>query len=736
MLAGPWANLLKADTTTPSTKKVVAKTAPKEGDATPNPATGKGKEVAKKEKKWEPPKSAAQKMAEKEAKAKEDAAKKKEKEAAKAAKEAEKERKAALPKKPQSGYFMFSNEKREEFKAANPDAKVTDMAKLLGEAWGKLSDEEKAPYEAKAKEDKERYERECEEAGIVKEPSAGEKRKAEKAEERDAAKAEKAAAKAEKDAQPKKPLGPYFIYMAEKREEFKAANPDAKNADLGKLMGAAWKELSDEDKAPYCAKAKDDKARYERECEEAGIELKKPKEPKAKKPKAEKPKKEAGEKRKASDDGEGEGAADDAAAADGEADAAAEKPAAEKKPKKAKKEKVQHGPTDDELATRQTEAAEAIGKPNGAFRFYKKVHLGRVAEELPDADSKDVLKELKRQYAELDDGSKAEYLEKEAAETARYEAEVAAAKAAVAAEVDAERAKAKEEYEATAAAEKAAAEAEKKAAKEAEKEAKKEAAAAKKAEAAAAKAKQPKWKKGLGAKAKKPHKPKERAPTTEEKAVLDAFERLKKGGVDAEEEVEGWKIKATIRKEGEKAAAAEKPAEEGAAKEEGEGEGEAKASPAKAAAAKAPAAAKGKGKGKAAAPQVDMCATPPEGLAEGKKQPKQRSLVAVKRLMGIIPTEEKAAEAPKEAEAEAAADGEADDAEMAEADGEAEAEAEEGEAAADDDEAEEEAEADDDDEAAEEAEEEEEEEEEEEASAAEDDSDYEGGSQAMAEDDE
>ena len=79
--------------------------------------------------------------------------------------------------------------------------------------------------------------------------------------------------------------------------------------------------------------------------------------------------------------------------------------------------------------------------------------------------------------------------------------------------------------------------------------------------------------------------------------------------------------------------------------------------------------------------------------------------------------------------------GVADDAEMAEADGEAEAEAEEGEAAADDDEAEEEAEADDDDEA-EEAEEEEEEEEEEEASAAEDDSDYEGGSQAMAEDDE
>ena len=171
--------MLKADTTTPSTKKVVAKTAPKEGDATPNPATGKGKEVAKKEKKWEPPKSAAQKMAEKEAKAKEDAAKKKEKEAAKAAKEAEKERKAALPKKPSTAYFVFAGEKREEFKAANPDiAKdVGELAKKMGAAWKELSDEEKAPYEAKAKEDKERYERECEEAGIETKAQAGEKRK-------------------------------------------------------------------------------------------------------------------------------------------------------------------------------------------------------------------------------------------------------------------------------------------------------------------------------------------------------------------------------------------------------------------------------------------------------------------------------------------------------------------------------------------------------------------------------
>ena len=84
------------------------------------------------------------------------------------------------------------------------------------------------------------------------------------------------------------------------------------------------------------------------------------------------------------------------------------------------------------LATRQTEAAEAISKPKSALQYYTRVHLGRVAVENRDMETKEVMKLLKKSYAELDDGSKAEYLEKEAAEKERYEREVAAAKAAVA----------------------------------------------------------------------------------------------------------------------------------------------------------------------------------------------------------------------------------------------------------------------------------------------------------------
>ena len=46
------------------------------------------------------------------------------------------------------------------------------------------------------------------------------------------------------------------------------------------LLGAAWKELTEEEKAPFEAKAAEDKERYAKECEAAGIEVKQPKEKK------------------------------------------------------------------------------------------------------------------------------------------------------------------------------------------------------------------------------------------------------------------------------------------------------------------------------------------------------------------------------------------------------------------------------------------------------------------------
>ena len=64
------------------------------------------------------------------------------------------------PKKALSAFMCFSNSVRDKVKEDNPGIAFTDVAKRIGEMWKELSDADKAPYEAMANEDKERYAKE------------------------------------------------------------------------------------------------------------------------------------------------------------------------------------------------------------------------------------------------------------------------------------------------------------------------------------------------------------------------------------------------------------------------------------------------------------------------------------------------------------------------------------------------------------------------------------------------
>ena len=63
-------------------------------------------------------------------------------------------------KRPLSAYIIFSNENREKVIKDNKFEKkqVAEIAKKLGEMWGKMSDKEKTPYTDKAKKAKDAYE--------------------------------------------------------------------------------------------------------------------------------------------------------------------------------------------------------------------------------------------------------------------------------------------------------------------------------------------------------------------------------------------------------------------------------------------------------------------------------------------------------------------------------------------------------------------------------------------------
>uniref|UniRef100_A0A914UY26 HMG box domain-containing protein n=2 Tax=Plectus sambesii TaxID=2011161 RepID=A0A914UY26_9BILA len=61
------------------------------------------------------------------------------------------------PKRALSAFFFFSHDRRPEVQQGHPEWKVGQVAQELGRFWKALSDEERAVYERKALEDKERY---------------------------------------------------------------------------------------------------------------------------------------------------------------------------------------------------------------------------------------------------------------------------------------------------------------------------------------------------------------------------------------------------------------------------------------------------------------------------------------------------------------------------------------------------------------------------------------------------
>ncbi|XP_071710605.1 HMG1/2-like protein [Rutidosis leptorrhynchoides] len=64
---------------------------------------------------------------------------------------------------------------------------------------------------------------------------------------------------------PKRPASAFFVFMEEFRKTFKEENPGNKSvAAVGKAGGAAWKSMSESDKAPYVAKAEKRKKEYEK----------------------------------------------------------------------------------------------------------------------------------------------------------------------------------------------------------------------------------------------------------------------------------------------------------------------------------------------------------------------------------------------------------------------------------------------------------------------------------------
>jgi len=66
-------------------------------------------------------------------------------------------------------------------------------------------------------------------------------------------------------AAPKKPRSAYIIFCTDERASVKKSHPDAKPADILKIMAEMWRKIDDNQKKEYTAKATEDKDRYNEE---------------------------------------------------------------------------------------------------------------------------------------------------------------------------------------------------------------------------------------------------------------------------------------------------------------------------------------------------------------------------------------------------------------------------------------------------------------------------------------
>merc|ERR1719499_105600 len=72
-------------------------------------------------------------------------------------KAAKKPKDVNAPKKPPTAYFIFTAKIRAETTAANPEMKITQIAKVMGQKWKEISEEEKKEYQDEAAKLKEQH---------------------------------------------------------------------------------------------------------------------------------------------------------------------------------------------------------------------------------------------------------------------------------------------------------------------------------------------------------------------------------------------------------------------------------------------------------------------------------------------------------------------------------------------------------------------------------------------------
>ncbi|EKX52999.1 hypothetical protein GUITHDRAFT_161135 [Guillardia theta CCMP2712] len=189
------------------------------------------------------------------------------------------------PKRALSAYMLYANEVRADIVKKNPEMKMTEISKVIGDKWKVLSADGKKKFENEAAKLKSEYEKEKAEYE-AKVPEEVRKERTEKA------KKKKEGKPAKDPNAPKRPLSAFMIYSNQAishqvRDKIKSANPELTFAEMGK-------KVYEKEAAKLKEKYAEERAKYDADKPEAPVKektLKKSKTSSSKSAKPEKPEK-------------------------------------------------------------------------------------------------------------------------------------------------------------------------------------------------------------------------------------------------------------------------------------------------------------------------------------------------------------------------------------------------------------------------------------------------------------
>ncbi|KAL7579523.1 hypothetical protein ACA910_007898 [Epithemia clementina (nom. ined.)] len=182
--------------------------------------------------------------------------------AVKTGKKGKPEKDSNAPKRNMSAYLLYQNAMRDQFKRENPGMTFGQLAKYTSHMYKNLTTEEKASWESRAQQDKERYDAEI--ATYV--PPPGHDSRGILIDDQRPRKRNKRGPK--DPAAPKRASGAYVFFTNDMRPKVLAEFPGIKFVDLGKVLGERWRALTPDEKKRYEDMAAEDKIRFQVEMQQ------------------------------------------------------------------------------------------------------------------------------------------------------------------------------------------------------------------------------------------------------------------------------------------------------------------------------------------------------------------------------------------------------------------------------------------------------------------------------------